>query len=386
MKATTHAEFIQSRIYFLEYILQRVLYEKSKEHNRCIDQLTLILDMKHLSLKHMHPSWIPVFSELMTIMEANYPEVLRICYVINAPPIFGTIFSFIKPLLSKLTQEKIHVLKSDYRPTLLKVIDPSKLPACYGGKITDPDGDPQCPSRISWAGPVPASLFRKKLSDDKPSVFKQSGISEEVKRFTDCGRDLTMVEVGPASRKDISIGTVAEGGEIKWWISCETHDIAVGLLMKNCTSNNEEITSDSNTTQETYIEVIPMKRISSHEKIVQGTLSVEESGVYFLALDNTYSWTKSKRLWYHLSVTGSANDNKNKYTIPMYLSTESLNFDQKQLNDTAISDMTVIPIPEENYYACRMETGGSMDLNVSILFRFLVQILILPKIKHRPNY
>lgn len=119
MKATTHAEFIQSRIYFMEYIIQRVFYEKSKEHNRCIDQLTLILDMKHLSLKHMHPSWIPVFSEMMTIMEANYPEFLRICYVINAPPIFGTIFNFIKPLLSKLTQEKIHVSATFIlRPTI----------------------------------------------------------------------------------------------------------------------------------------------------------------------------------------------------------------------------------------------------------------------------
>lgn len=64
---------------------------------------------------------------------------------------------------------------------------------------------------------------------------------------------------------------------------------------------------------------------------------------------------------------------------------ESLNSNYKQLTDTPVNDITVIPIPEENYYACRMETGGSMDLNVSILFRFLVQILILPKIKQRPN-
>ncbi|CAH8498020.1 unnamed protein product [Schistosoma intercalatum] len=385
MKATTHAEFIQSRIYFMEYIIQRVFYEKSKEHNRCIDQLTLILDMKHLSLKHMHPSWIPVFSEMMTIMEANYPEFLRICYVINAPPIFGTIFNFIKPLLSKLTQEKIHVLKSDYRATLLQVIDSSKLPACYGGKITDPNGDPQCPSKISWAGPVPASLFRKKLSDDKPSVPKQSEASEEVKRFTDCGRDLTMVEVGPASRKDISIGMVDVGDEIKWWLSCETHDIAVGVFMKNCITNDGKVTSDSSKSPDTYIEMIPMKRVSSHEKIVQGTLSVENSGVYILVLDNTYSWTKSKRLWYHLSVTDRVEDNKNSCTMSMPSPIESLNSNYKQLTDTPVNDITVIPIPEENYYACRMETGGSMDLNVSILFRFLVQILILPKIKQRPN-
>ncbi|KAH8859776.1 SEC14-like protein [Schistosoma japonicum] len=383
MKATTQTEFIQSRIYFLEYIIQRVLYEKSKEHNKCIDQLTLILDVKHLSLKHMHPSWIPVFSEMLTIMEANYPEVLRICYVINAPPIFGTIFNFIKPLLSKLTQEKIHVLKSDYRPTLLQVIDPNRLPACYGGKITDPDGDPQCPSKISWGGVVPSSLYRKKLSDDKSSVSKQSTTSEEMKRLTDCGRNLTMVEVGPASRKDISIGMVTFGDKIKWWLSCETNDIAVGLFMKNCSTEGETAANDLSTSPESYFEIIPMKRVSSHEKIVQGNLVVEKPGVYIFALDNTYSWTKSKRLWYHLSVTtGSViEENKNNCVTPTLLPVESLDCNLKQPHDTSINDVTVLPIPRENYYACRMETGGSMDLNVSILFRFLVQILILPRIK-----
>ncbi|VDQ09726.1 unnamed protein product [Trichobilharzia regenti] len=54
----------------------------------------------------------------------------------------------------------------------------------------------------------------------------------------------------------------------------------------------------------------------------------------------------------------------------------------RQASDALMmNDITVLPIPKENYYACRMETGGSMDLNVSILFRFLVQIFILPRIK-----
>ncbi|CAH8491563.1 unnamed protein product [Heterobilharzia americana] len=366
MKATTNTEFIQSRIYFLEYITQKIFYEKSKEHNKCIDQLTLILDMKGLSLKHMHPSWIPVFSEMMTVLEANYPEVLRICYVINAPPIFGTIFNFFKPLLSKLTQEKIHVLKSDYRPALLQAFDATGLPACYGGKITDPNGDPQCPSKISWGGSVHPSFFRKKLPDVKPTISKQNETHEEVKHLTDCGQALSLAEVGPASRRDIYIGAVSVTDEINWWVSCEAHDIAVCVLMKKPSTDNEEVMNDSTSSSEQLIEVVPAKRVSSNEKIVQGTLS----------------WTKSKRLWYHFSVTVKAEKSSHNCTPFTPLSIEFDNEQCKQITDTLMNDLTVLPIPKENYYACRMETGGSMDLNVSILFRFLVQIFILQELNN----
>ncbi|CAH8841641.1 unnamed protein product [Trichobilharzia szidati] len=395
MKATTQTEFIQSRIYFLEYIIHKILYEKSKQYNKCIDQLTLILDMKGLSLRHMHPSWIPVFSEMMTVLEANYPEVLRICYVINAPPIFGTIFNFFKPLLSKTTQEKIHVLKSDYRTALLQVFDPTGLPACYGGKITDPNGDPQCPSRISWGGSVPSSYFRKKLSDDKLSITKQCETSDEVKRVTNCGRVMHMIEVGAASRKDIYIGQVSVHDQINWWVSCEANDIAVGVFMKK--SNSKEVTTDSTSSGDQLAEIVPVKRISSNDNIVQGVLQVQTAGIYILSLDNTYSWTKSKRLWYDFTVTtnnGAIVDKNNNNSIPSVPSLEDAEaaageeeedaFNEtahRQASDAFMNDITVLPIPKENYYACRMETGGSMDLNVSILFRFLVQIFILPRIK-----
>ncbi|CAH8498684.1 unnamed protein product [Heterobilharzia americana] len=365
MKATTNTEFIQSRIYFLEYITQKIFYEKSKEHNKCIDQLTLILDMKGLSLKHMHPSWIPVFSEMMTVLEANYPEVLRICY---------------QTYTRKDSRFKIRL------PTCLtSSIDATGLPACYGGKITDPNGDPQCPSRISWGGSVHPSFFRKKLPDVKPTISKQNETPEEVKHLTDCGQALSLAEVGPASRRDIYIGAVSVTDEINWWVSCEAHDIAVCVLMKKPSTDNEEVMNDSTSSSEQLIEVVPAKRVSSNEKIVQGTLRVETAGMYVLSLDNSYSWTKSKRLWYHFSVTVKAEKSSHNCTPFTPLSIEFDNEQCKQITDTLMNDLTVLPIPKENYYACRMETGGSMDLNVSILFRFLVQIFILPRIKQRLN-
>lgn len=40
-------------------------------------------------------------------------------------------------------------LTGDYTEYLLKFIDPSNLPACYGGSLRDPDGDPTCKTMVS---------------------------------------------------------------------------------------------------------------------------------------------------------------------------------------------------------------------------------------------
>ena len=37
----------------------------------------------------------------------------------------------------------------DYKDLLLRYIDPDNLPACYGGKLTDPDGNPKCVTMVS---------------------------------------------------------------------------------------------------------------------------------------------------------------------------------------------------------------------------------------------
>lgn len=67
------------------------------------------MDVKGLGWKHVNSSFITLSSDILTILEENYPELLHSCYIINAPSIFGTFFNFFKPILSKNTQEKIYV-------------------------------------------------------------------------------------------------------------------------------------------------------------------------------------------------------------------------------------------------------------------------------------
>lgn len=40
-------------------------------------------------------------------------------------------------------------LTANWQEVLLKYIDAEELPAIYGGKMTDPDGDPRCRTRVS---------------------------------------------------------------------------------------------------------------------------------------------------------------------------------------------------------------------------------------------
>lgn len=70
--------------------------------------------------------------------------------IVNAPSSFTVIWSFIKPWLSKETQEKVDILGKNYEEVLLEMIDEDSLPATLGGKCSCEDTG-GC--HLSGAGP-----------------------------------------------------------------------------------------------------------------------------------------------------------------------------------------------------------------------------------------
>ena len=57
----------------------------------------------------------------------------------------------VKPFLQQVTLDKINVFgfdKNEWSAAMLKDIDADQLPMHYGGTITDPDGNPKCPSKV----------------------------------------------------------------------------------------------------------------------------------------------------------------------------------------------------------------------------------------------
>ncbi len=61
------------------------------------------------------------------------------------------IFNLMKPFMHQVTIDKVGVYgfdKNEWKAALLEEIEADQLPAYYGGTLTDPDGDPKCPSKV----------------------------------------------------------------------------------------------------------------------------------------------------------------------------------------------------------------------------------------------
>lgn len=109
--------------------------------------------------------------EFFKDFEANYPETLKACYIINSksrsghceistdhglmncacyinlgPWVFSYIYGFIRPLLSARTLAKVQIFDSDvekWQPIIYEQIPPESLPSNYGGtgpEFVHPEG------------------------------------------------------------------------------------------------------------------------------------------------------------------------------------------------------------------------------------------------------
>lgn len=109
-----------------------------------------------------------VIITLIQMYEANYPEILKACYIINAPRVFAIAFSVVKKFLNDYTLGKIQIFPNDpkkWKKVLISHIDGDSLPKYYGGNLEDPDGNPKCITKVKQGGKVPKSFYTRKLSE-----------------------------------------------------------------------------------------------------------------------------------------------------------------------------------------------------------------------------
>ena len=62
------------------------------------------------------------------VNETNYPGLVTVTLIINAPATFPTAYRTIKPMLPTDTQKRIEVIPGDPRPRIHELIDPENLP------------------------------------------------------------------------------------------------------------------------------------------------------------------------------------------------------------------------------------------------------------------
>uniref|UniRef100_A0A8C4SZ93 SEC14-like lipid binding 8 n=1 Tax=Erpetoichthys calabaricus TaxID=27687 RepID=A0A8C4SZ93_ERPCA len=140
-------DFLKTKVRDCERLQKecRLQTEKLDKH---VEAITMVYDCEGLGMKHLWKPAMEAFGEVLTMFEENYPEGLKRLFVIKAPKLFPVAYNLIKHLLSEDTRRKIMVLGGNWQQVLKKYIEPDMLPACYGGTLTDPDGDPLCKTMV----------------------------------------------------------------------------------------------------------------------------------------------------------------------------------------------------------------------------------------------
>ena len=66
--------------------------------------------------------------EMSSVTSHNYPETMHKSVIVNAPTIFSSIWTLVKPMMHPRTVKKFIIWKSDYQEELYKYISVQNLP------------------------------------------------------------------------------------------------------------------------------------------------------------------------------------------------------------------------------------------------------------------
>ncbi|XP_071446066.1 SEC14-like protein 2 [Hetaerina americana] len=280
LHSATRSDFIRMTIRTLEHLL-KVAQEQKQKYNSTMAEVIAIIDMDGFSIRPY--AWRPAGEAIIALIqmyEANYPEILKACYIINAPKVFSLAFSIVKPFLNDYTLRKICIYKNDpmkWKKALLENIDPDQLPAYFGGTMTDPGGDTRCTLKVKPGGRVPKTYYFKKIEKNGDDPFFNSST--------------TVVKKG--DKLCLKFLVLEEGSLLKWEFSSEGHDIKFGIMRR------DEEGSETTT--------VPIHRVNCHLAAETGTLPCSGPATYTVVFDNTYSYLRSKKLHYSIEVKPPAN-------------------------------------------------------------------------------
>ncbi|KAL2715531.1 SEC14-like protein 2 isoform X5 [Vespula squamosa] len=253
LHVVTRRDIIRSLIKYLENYL-RICNEQVKKHGPLAGKITVIYDMEGFNLKQY--LWRPageVVISAIQMYEANYPEILKMCYIINAPKMFSFAFSVAKRFLNEYTLSKIQIFKADptkWKPAISKLVPADQIPVCQGGKI-------------------PKEMYVDKTENDKST-------------------DYTTVTIRKGDKLELCLTTSEEGSLLSWDFRTEDYDIKFGIL--------KEDTSGIKT------EIVPITKIAAHKLNEIGIVTCDKPATYSVVFDNTYSLMRSKKIHYSVRV------------------------------------------------------------------------------------
>ncbi|EFN84723.1 SEC14-like protein 2 [Harpegnathos saltator] len=100
--------------------------------------------------------------------------------------------------------------------------------------------------------------------------------------------DYTTVVIRKGRKIEFDVSASEVGSILSWEFRSEGHDIKFGILRKD--------------TSGTKTEVIPIRRVASHQSEEIGILNCEVPAIYSIVFDNTYSFLRNKKVHYSVRV------------------------------------------------------------------------------------
>ncbi|VVC28031.1 GOLD domain,CRAL/TRIO, N-terminal domain,CRAL-TRIO lipid binding domain [Cinara cedri] len=256
-----------------------VARQSSLKHGPKASQINCIADLTDFNLRQF--TWRPAAElviNLLQMYEANYPEILKSCFAINAPKVFAFAFNILKNILTGNTLSKFVIYKADpnkWKPALASFIDGDQYPAFLGGNLRDPDGDPRYTTKIVQGGKVPKEMYKK---TDKLSLSE----------------DMTLVNIKKGDKLQLKYTVTIPHSFIRWQFKTECHDIKFGILATDA-ENIQTV-------------LMPIKKVACHEFEEIGVIKCKYPGEYTVVFDNSYSFIRSKKLAYNVHVTLPVNE------------------------------------------------------------------------------
>ncbi|XP_068613353.1 SEC14-like protein 2 [Brachionichthys hirsutus] len=265
-------DLVKSKIRDCE-VLQKECVLQSQKLGRNVESVTMIYDVEGLGLKHLWKPAMETYGEILQMFEDHYPGRMKRLFVIKAPKLYSVAYNLVKHFLCENTRQKIHILGANWQEVLLKHIDAEQLPAMYGGKRTDPDGDPRCRTMINHVGPIP------------PSYYVRDHVKVDYERCT-------IVKRGSSQQFDYEI--LFPGCVLRWQFATESADIGFGVFLKDRKGERKKAAE--------MRAVVPSQRYNAHLVPEDGSLTCERPGVYVLRFDNTYSILQTKKISFTVEV------------------------------------------------------------------------------------
>ncbi|TKR58431.1 hypothetical protein L596_029875 [Steinernema carpocapsae] len=215
----------------------------------------IIVDLEDFSMDLMYPPALKAYLNLVTLLQAMFPDFARNIYVINCPAMLSVAYATIHPVLSKQTREKVQFLGADWKQKLVEEFGAENVYPYWGGsKPLPPEANGRPTGPIRMGGKVPDEIRYENRNDNDLH-----------------NKPLSKINIGARSSKKLEVEIEKPGLKLKWMFKDGSY-------------------------------VWPRFRITTEFVPEYGCIECEESGIYEIEFGNDHGKVWSKDLKYVICV------------------------------------------------------------------------------------